>query len=81
MPRKNIHPKVQEISYFMLDGTEVKIPSCYAKSSKMMLEIDIKNHVAWRDDKSYVNESLGNIAKFKQKFNISLDAISGVKNN
>lgn len=81
MPRKGIHPKVQEVVYQMLDGSEVSIPSCYSKSEKMILEVDIFNHVAWRDDKQYVNESVGNIAKFRQKFNISTDALLKKKND
>ena len=63
----------------MLDGEELKVQSGYLKSNKFVLEIDIKNHVAWREDKGYVNESLGNIAKFKKKFDISVDALSGTK--
>ena len=80
MARKGIHPEKKIVSYIMLDGTSVQIPSCYSKSNKFILEVDIFNHVAWRQDKQYVNESLGNIAKFKQKFNISSDILSNVTN-
>lgn len=78
MARKDIHPKVQKVSYIMLDGTHVEIPTCYSKSNKFTLEVDIFNHVAWREDKQYVNESLGNIAKFKEKFKLSSGAFSGI---
>lgn len=78
MARKKIHPELKKVSYFMLNGTKIELVSCYYKAEKMMLENDIDNHPAWRDDKNYVNESLGNIAKFKQKFNISTDTILNV---
>ncbi|MFT4967391.1 MAG: ribosomal protein L31 [Candidatus Deianiraeaceae bacterium] len=81
MAKKGIHPEIQGVSYVFLDGLSVEIPSCYAKSNKFVLEVDIFNHVAWRDDKQYVNESLGNIAKFKEKFKFSADAMSGVSGN
>lgn len=78
MPRENIHPKTQKITYSMLDGRTVEIVGCYSKSDKFILEVDIFNHVAWRDNKQYVNESIGNIAKFKEKFKFSSDVFSGI---
>lgn len=77
MARKDIHPTLNTVSYVMLDGSSVKIPSCYSKSDQLILENDIFNHAAWRDDKQYVNESVGNIAKFRKKFNFSTNAMSG----
>jgi ribosomal protein L31 len=76
MPKENIHPKKNLVTYSMLDGSKIAIPSCYSKSQEFTLEIDIFNHVAWRKDKQYVNESLGNVAKFKSKFQLSSDAFS-----
>lgn len=69
MPKNDIHPKLKEVSYVFLDGQKAIIPSCY-KNDSMTLEIDIFNHSAWRD-KAYVNESIGSVAKFKQKFGMS----------
>lgn len=78
MAKKGIHPKTQSVSYVMLDGSVASIPSCYSKSERMMLEVDIFNHSAWRSDKQYINESVGNVAKFRQKFNMSADTLSNI---
>ncbi len=78
MARKDIHPKTQAVSYIMLDGSIALIPSCYTRSEKFILEVDIFNHVAWRSDKQYVNENVGNVAKFRQKFNMSADTLSNI---
>jgi|GEM_PF-3922580 ribosomal protein L31 len=78
MARKDIHPKIQTVSYIMLDGSIAPIASCYSKSEKMILEVDIFNHAAWRSDKQYINENVGNVAKFRQKFNMSADTLSNI---
>ena len=44
----------------------------------MLLEVDIFNHAAWRSDKQYINENVGNVAKFRQKFNMSADTLSNI---
>ena len=72
------HPEKKVVNYVMLNGNIASIPSCYSRSDKLILEVDIFNHAAWRTDKGYVNESVGNVAKFKQKFNLSTDAFSGL---
>ena len=76
--KKDIHPKTQTVSYAMLDGSIAEIKSCYSKSSKFVLEVDIFNHIAWQENKQYVNENVGNVAKFKNKFNLSAGAFSAV---
>lgn len=67
------HPKMQKVTYVMIDGSVAEINSCYSKSDKMVLEVDIFNHAAWRENKQFVNETVGNVAKFKQKYGLSAD--------
>lgn len=67
------HPKMQEVSYMMLNGDVAKIQSCYSKSDKMILEVDIFNHAAWQENKQFVNDNVGNVAKFKQKYGFSAE--------
>ena len=67
------HPKMQEVSYIMLNSDVAKIQSCYSRSDKMILEVDIFNHSAWQDNKQFVNDNVGNVAKFRQKYGLSAD--------
>ena len=67
------HPKMQEVTYVMLNGDVAKIQSCYSKADKMILEVDIFNHSAWQENKQFVNDNVGNVAKFKQKYGLSAD--------
>lgn len=67
------HPKTQKVAYVMIDGSVAEINSCYSKSEKMILEVDIFNHAAWQENKQFVNETVGNVAKFKQKYGLSAD--------
>jgi ribosomal protein L31 len=57
----------------MINGDVAVIKSCYSKSEKMILEVDIFNHSAWQENKQFVNDSVGNVAKFKQKYGLSAD--------
>lgn len=69
----NKHPKTHKVTYVMVDGSVAEINSCYSKSNKMILEVDIFHHAAWQENKQFINETVGNVAKFRQKYGLSAD--------
>jgi len=70
MAKKEIHPDYHEITVVMTDGSKFKTKSCYGKKGdELKLDVDTKNHPAWRDDKTqFVNVKNAQVSKFKKKF-------------
>ena len=67
--KKNLHPDYHEIEVVMTDGTTFKTKSTWGKSSdKLKLEIDPKSHPAWTGGKMNINDSEGQVARFKKRF-------------
>jgi large subunit ribosomal protein L31 len=70
MAKKEIHPDYHEITVVMTDGSKFKTKSCYGKKGdELKLDVDTKNHPAWRDDSAqFVNIKNIQVSKFKKKF-------------
>lgn len=70
MAQANIHPDYHTITVQMTDGSTFETKSCYGKEGEtLILDLDPKNHPAWRTDGSTtVNEKNDRISKFKNKW-------------
>ena len=67
--RKDIHPDYHEIEVVMTDGSSFKTRSTWGKAGeKLKLEIDVKSHPAWTGGKANINDSEGQVARFKKRF-------------
>ena len=73
--KKDIHPDYHEIEVVMTDGSKFKTRSTWGKKSdQLKLEIDPKSHPAWTGGKANINDSEGQVARFKKRFKgIKLD--------
>ena len=67
--RKDIHPDYHEIEVVMTDGSSFKTRSTWGKAGeKLKLEVDVKSHPAWTGGKTNINDSEGQVARFKKRF-------------
>ena len=67
--KKKIHPDYHEIEVVMTDGSTFKTRSTWGKASDTLkLEIDPKSHPAWTGGKANINDSEGQVARFKKRF-------------
>ena len=67
--KKGIHPDYHEIEVVMTDGSTFKTKSTWGKpSDTLKLEIDPKSHPAWTGGKAGINDSEGQVARFKKRF-------------
>ncbi len=62
--KKNIHPKYNEISVTMTDGSKIKMFSTLSKD--LALDVDPKTHTAWT--KKTTKKSTGRSETFNKKF-------------
>ncbi len=68
MPKKNIHPEMQEISIVFPSGKEFKTMSTYKKSDKIHTPVAIENHIAWTGKRANIEDSLNrNVRKFQDR--------------
>ena len=67
--KKNIHPDYHEIEVVMTDGSTFKTKSTWGnKSDSLKLEIDPKTHPAWTGGTRNIQDSEGQVARFKKRF-------------
>ncbi len=67
--KKGIHPDYHEIEVVMTDGSTFKTKSTWGKpSDTLKLEIDPKSHPVWTGGKANINDSEGQVARFKKRF-------------
>lgn len=65
---KNIHPETRKVKYKFSHGRSLEIESVYDRSPEFLLEIDIFNHHAWREDEKNVNTGSAKVSKFNDTF-------------
>lgn len=66
--KQGIHPKYEEITIIMTDGTEYKTRSTIGgKDQKMTLAVDPKTHPAYTG-KRRVLDTAGRVDKFKNRY-------------
>tara|TARA_B100001250_G_C19512456_1_gene662295 strand:+ start:535 stop:768 length:234 start_codon:yes stop_codon:yes gene_type:complete len=67
--KKNTHPNYHEIEVIMTDGSSFKTRSTWGKAGdKLKLEVDPKSHPAWTGSGVKIVDSLGQVARFKKKY-------------
>jgi large subunit ribosomal protein L31 len=67
--QKNIHPDYHEITVIMTDGSKFTTKSTYGKAGQeLKLDIDPLTHPAWIGGKTFLNENVSKVAKFKERF-------------
>jgi ribosomal protein L31 len=67
MAKKDIHPKINNVSFQFSGGKTMIIPSASNKLN-VLTEQDIFNHSAWREDDKAVHSGSVKVAKFAQTF-------------
>jgi len=67
MARKEIHPKMQELTIVMTNG-ESFVTESAANLGKLILDSDIHTHPAWNGGLYQVNKKVGKVSQFNEKF-------------
>jgi large subunit ribosomal protein L31 len=77
-PLEGVNPKQHAVNVTMTDGTKFKILTSWGKeNANLNLDIDVKNHPAWQENKNqnFINANNERVNKFKNKFDFgSLDS-------
>ncbi len=67
--KANIHPDYHEITVRLTNGESFKTFSTYGKEGDtLQLDVDTNTHPAWTGGGAFVNENVGKVAKFNNKF-------------
>lgn len=64
--KKGIHPAYRQITIVMTDGTTFQTRSCYAKSDRLVLEIDSKSHPFYTGKQTLV-DTTGRVDRFNKR--------------
>jgi ribosomal protein L31 len=67
MSKENIHPEAHPFEIVMTNGEKFQTYSA-SNRGKLHLDICIHSHPAWTGKRSAVNERLGQVASFNEKF-------------
>ena len=67
--KKNIHPNYHKIKVVMTDGSNFETMSTWGKEGDTLkLDIDTKSHPAWTGGKRNIQDTEGQVARFKKRF-------------
>lgn len=67
--KEGIHPDYHEITVKMTNGESFTTYSTYGKKGDVLqLDVDPNTHPAWTGGGAFVNEKVGKVAKFNQRF-------------
>ena len=65
--KKDIHPRYKELKIIMTNGDEFTTKSTYHGES-ILLDVDYREHPAWRGGVATVNSKANQVASFNKKF-------------
>lgn len=65
--KKDIHPKYKELKIIMANGEEFTTSSTYPGES-VLLDVDFREHPAWKGGVALVNARANQVADFNKKF-------------
>ncbi len=65
--KKDIHPKYKEVEIVMANGDKFVTSSTYHGAS-ILLDVDFREHPAWKGGVATVNTKANQVAEFNKKF-------------
>lgn len=65
--KKDIHPNYKKLKIVMANGEEFETSSTYAGES-VLLDVDFREHPAWKGGVALVNTRANQVADFNKKF-------------
>jgi len=65
--KKDIHPNYKELKLVMANGEEFHTSSTYSGDS-YLVDIDFREHPAWKGGVAVVNTKANQVSKFNEKF-------------
>jgi large subunit ribosomal protein L31 len=65
--KKDIHPKYKELKIIMNNGNQFNTSSTYPGES-ILLDVDYREHPAWKGGVATVNTKANQVAAFNKKF-------------
>lgn len=72
--KKDIHPRYKRLKILMTNGEEFETGSTYIGDS-LLLDIDYREHPAWKGGVATVNTRANQVASFNKKFGDFFNAV------